>query len=164
MKLLPPLTCLLLGFSSVGTTASLAQGVGASLERIDQLEQQAPARQRAMNLARNTAITLNGGLSVYVPAACMFSSGGSGDSCLVENNSSGFLFRFHGGAPGWQQLGKPPSCTTEIVISPDGRTVTADRLQRPRRLNQAAQGLSAQLRSQLQRSRRQRLRAMPFSP
>lgn len=115
---------LLIGFSTGGTTAALAQGVEQTLERIDQLQEQAPARQRAMNLARNTAITLNGGLSVYRPAACMFSSGGSGGSCLVQNNNQGFLFRFNGGAPGWQELGKPPTFTTEILISPDGRTVS----------------------------------------
>ena len=79
---------------------------------------------RALNLARNTAVKLNGGLSVYMPAACMFSSGGSGGSCLAQTNSQGFLFRFNGGTPGWQQLGKPPTLTTEILISPDGRTVS----------------------------------------
>jgi hypothetical protein len=98
--------------------------VNQTLERIDALQQQAPARQRAMNLARNTVVKLNGGLSQYMPAACMFASGGSGGSCLVSNNAQGFLFRFNGGAPGWQQLGKPPTTTSEILISPDGRTVT----------------------------------------
>ena len=29
---------------------------------------------RALNLARNTGVTLNGGLSVYRPAACMFTT------------------------------------------------------------------------------------------
>jgi hypothetical protein len=124
MKRLAPLAGLLIGFSTCGATTALAQGVEPTLERIDQMQQQAPARQRAMNLARNTAIKLNGGLSAYVPAACMFGSGGSGGSCLVENNDQGFLFRFNGGAPGWQQLGQPPSFTTEILISPDGRTVS----------------------------------------
>ena len=103
--------------------AGFGQGVTETLERIDQLEQQAPARQRALNLARNTVVKLNGGLSQYMPAACMFSSGGSGGSCLVSNNDQGFLFLFNGGAPGWQQLGQPPTTTSEILISPDGRTV-----------------------------------------
>ena len=124
MKRLAPLAGLLISFGTCGATTALAQDVEQTLERIDQMQQQAPARQRAMNLARNTAIKLNGGLSTYVPAACMFSSGGSGGSCLVENNDQGFLFRFNGGAPRWQQLGKPPSFTTEILISPDGRTVS----------------------------------------
>ena len=100
-----------------------AQGVNQTLEKIDQLQQQAPARQRALNLARNTVVQLNGGLSQYMPAACMFASGGSGGSCLVSSTDQGFLFRFNGGAPGWQQLGKPPTITSEILISPDGRTV-----------------------------------------
>jgi hypothetical protein len=100
-----------------------AQGVNQTLEKIDQLQQQAPARQRALNLARNTVVQLNGGLSQYMPATCMFASGGSGGSCLVSSTDQGFLFRFNGGAPGWQQLGKPPTITSEILISPDGRTV-----------------------------------------
>jgi len=104
--------------------AGFAQGVNQTLERIDQLQQQAPARQRALNLARNTVVQLNGGLSQYMPAACMFSSGGSGGSCLVSSTNQGFLFRFNGGAPGWQQLGKPPTISSEILISPDGRTVS----------------------------------------
>ena len=105
-------------------SGGFAQGVNQTLERIDQLQQQAPGRQRALNLARNTVVQLNGGLSQYMPAACMFSSGGSGGSCLVSSTNQGFLFRFNGGAPGWQQLGNPPTISSEILISPDGRTVS----------------------------------------
>ena len=105
-------------------SGGFAQGVNQTLERIDQLQQQAPARQRALNLARNTVVQLNGGLSQYMPAACMFSSGGSGGSCLVSSTNQGFLFRFNGGTPGWQQLGNPPTISSEILISPDGRTVS----------------------------------------
>lgn len=125
---LPPQ--LLCGLLSCGLSALLAQptqaqanSVEQTLQRIEQLQQQAPARQRAMNLARNTAVRLNGGLGQYMPAACMFASGGSGGSCLVRQNSEGFLYRFPGGAPGWQQLGKPASISSEILISPDGRSV-----------------------------------------
>ena len=78
---------------------------------------------RAINLARNTAVKLNGGLTVYRPAACMFSTDISGGSCLVQTNSDGYLYRFLGGAPGWQQLGLPATTETELLISPDGRTV-----------------------------------------
>jgi len=107
----------------------LSQSVQQTFEQIDQLQETAPALQRAMNLARNTAVTLNGGLTKWSPASCMFSSGASGGSCLVQSDSQGFLFRcflfrFNGGTPGWQQLGNPPTTTTEILISPDGRTVS----------------------------------------
>lgn len=108
---------------AITPAAGLAQNVQDTLDRIDQLQQQATARQRAMNLARNTAVTLNGGLTQYIPAACMFTSGGSGGSCMVGNDSKGFLFRFNGGKPGWQEAGQPPTTTTEILISPDGRSV-----------------------------------------
>ena len=108
---------------ALAPATGLSQGVDQTLERINQLQEQAPARQRALNLARNTVVKLNGGLSTYIPAACMFSTGGSGGSCLVSSTAEGFLFRFNGGAPGWQQMGKPPTVTTEILISPDGRTV-----------------------------------------
>jgi hypothetical protein len=128
---MPRLTPIAGAFAAATATAlaltpgtGFAQGVNQTLERIDQLQQQAPARQRALNLARNTVVQLNGGLSQYMPAACMFSSGGSGGSCLVSSTNQGFLFRFNGGAPGWQQLGKPPTISSEILISPDGRTVT----------------------------------------
>ena len=107
--------------------AAMAQAPGPTVQqtfdRIDQLQQQAAARQRAINLARDTVVRLNGGLTQYMPAACMFASGGSGGSCLVQNDAQGFLFRFNGGAPGWQQLGMPPTTSSEVLISPDGRTV-----------------------------------------
>ena len=103
--------------------AALAQSVQQTLDRIDLLQEQAPARQRALNLARNAAVQLNGGLSRYRPAACMFSTGRSGGNCLVQADANGFLYRFNGGAPGWEQLGMPPTTTTEILISPDGQSV-----------------------------------------
>jgi hypothetical protein len=78
---------------------------------------------RAINLARNTTVKLNGGLTVYRPAACMFNTDFSGGSCLVQTNSDGYLYKFLGGAPGWQQLGLPATTETELLISPDGRTV-----------------------------------------
>jgi len=79
---------------------------------------------RAINLARNTAIKLNGGLSRYQPAACMFNTSENGGSCLVKLNQRGYLYRFRGGAPGWQQLGRPATTETELLVSPDGRSVT----------------------------------------
>ncbi|MFY8150274.1 MAG: hypothetical protein ACOVNL_13790 [Prochlorococcaceae cyanobacterium] len=78
---------------------------------------------RAVNLARNVAVKLNGGLGVYRPADCMFRSSSDGNTCLISRSAEGFLFRFLGGPPGWQQLGLPPTIETEILISPNGRAV-----------------------------------------
>ncbi len=78
---------------------------------------------RALNLARNHAVKLNGGLGVYRPAACMFSTEWSGSECLVRRDATGFLFRFLGGPPGWEQLNLAPTVETEILIAPDGRAV-----------------------------------------
>lgn len=96
--------------------------VDQTFQRLESLQQQAAARQRARNLARNTVVQLNGGLSRYMPEACMFSSG-SGGRCLIQESAQGFLFRFSGGAPGWQQLQLPPTSSSEILVSPDGRSV-----------------------------------------
>jgi hypothetical protein len=78
---------------------------------------------RALNLARNHAVKLNGGLGTYRPSACMFTTEWSGSECLVRRDESGFLFRFLGGPPGWQQLNLAPTVETEILIAPDGRSV-----------------------------------------
>ena len=77
---------------------------------------------RALNLARNTAVQLNGGLNVYRPAKCMFETAGAGNQCLISS-SDGYQFRFLGGVPGWQQLNIAPSVETEIRISSDGKSV-----------------------------------------
>jgi hypothetical protein len=87
------------------------------------LAQVSDANVRAVNTARNWAVNANGGLSVYVPAACMFETATGGGSCLVNTTPQGFFFRFVGGSPGWQAEGRPPSLETQIQISPDGRTV-----------------------------------------
>ena len=117
---------LLLGLALLAP-AAMAQAPGPTVQqtfdRIEQLQQQGAARQRAINLARDTVVRLNGGLTKYMPAACMFASGGSGGSCLVQSDAQGFLFRFNGGVPGWQQLGTPPTVSSEVLISPDGKTV-----------------------------------------
>ena len=81
------------------------------------------ARVRAVNLARETAVKLNGGLTLYRPAKCMFDTSQVEGNCLIRRDNQGFRFRFLGGAPGWQQLGLPPNWDTEILVSPDGRQV-----------------------------------------
>lgn len=78
---------------------------------------------RALNLARNAAVNLNGGLTVYRPDACMFSTSAPVNPCLVRNNAQGFLFRFLGGPPGWQVLNLPANRESELLIAPDGRSV-----------------------------------------
>lgn len=84
-----------------------------------------PASQiRALNLARNTAVTENGGLSVYRPQPCMFNTSGGGGECLVTDDASGYTFKFLGGKPGWPENGSNPTTETEIQVAPDGRSVT----------------------------------------
>lgn len=78
---------------------------------------------RALNLARNQAVQQNGGLSVYRPAQCMFQTADAGNECLLSMDEDGFVFRFLGGVPGWEQFQMPASVETEVRISPDGRTV-----------------------------------------
>ncbi|MEO1004106.1 MAG: hypothetical protein AAFX65_13480 [Cyanobacteria bacterium J06638_7] len=78
---------------------------------------------RALNLARNRAVQLNGGLSVYRPAQCMYGTADAGNDCLLSMDEDGFVFRFLGGVPGWEQFQMPASVETEVRISPDGRTV-----------------------------------------
>jgi hypothetical protein len=83
------------------------------------------SRVRALNLARNKAIQLNGGLNLYVPAACMFNTDQGGGDCLVRSNAEELVFRFPGGVPGWQQNNIPPTVETEIKVSADGRQILA---------------------------------------
>jgi hypothetical protein len=84
-------------------------------------QREGSASLRAVNMARMTAERLNGGLQVYRAAACMHQQ--SGGSCLIRSSSDGYLFRFYGGEPGWQQLGKTPTFETEILVAPDGRSI-----------------------------------------
>ena len=77
------------------------------------------AQTKAANQARMRAERLNGGLSRYRADRCMYVLRGEG--CLVSNTESGFVFRFQGGAPGWQQQTPPqPTLLTEIRVSADG--------------------------------------------
>lgn len=80
---------------------------------------------RALNLARNAAVLSNGGLTVYTPANCMFTTSAASNPCLVRNDADGFVYRFLGGPPGWEAKGLPATTETEIRIAPDGRRVVA---------------------------------------
>jgi hypothetical protein len=93
-----------------------------TLERIEEILRESQGLQRAINLARTTATQLNGGLSLYRPASCMF-AGISNNPCLISREGGSFVFRFSGGAPGWEQLKLAPVLETEIRISGDGRSV-----------------------------------------
>jgi len=105
--------------------ASLALGCGALLLSLPARAQGLPYNAiRALNLARNTGVALNGGLTVYRPAACMFTTSAPENPCLVKQSERGFLFRFLGGPPGWQALNQPPTRETELLIAPDGRSVS----------------------------------------
>ena len=84
------------------------------------------AIQRALNLARGTAVSLNGGLSQYRPGACMFASINN-NPCITRADSEGIEFTIPGGPPGWEQNGDGPSMITVVVISADGRSVLETR-------------------------------------
>jgi len=93
-----------------------------TLERIEELLRESQGLQRAINLARTTATQLNGGLELYRPASCMY-AGISNNPCLISRDGGSFVFRFTGGAPGWEQFKLAPALETEIRVSADGRTV-----------------------------------------
>lgn len=93
-----------------------------TLERIDEILRESQGLQRAINLARTTATQLNGGLNLYRPASCMY-AGISNNPCLISREGGNFVFRFSGGAPGWEQFKLAPALETEIRISGDGRSV-----------------------------------------
>ena len=77
------------------------------------------AQTKAANMARMRAEALNGGLRVYRSDRCMYVT--RGVDCLVSADEKGFLFRFLGGEPGWQQQTPPqPTLETEVLVSIDG--------------------------------------------
>lgn len=78
---------------------------------------------RAINLARTYVVRLNGGLEAYRPAQCMFATAAKSNPCLVRSDSRGFLFRFMGGPPAWEQNDSEPTVESEILISPEGTEV-----------------------------------------
>lgn len=107
-------------------TLSVALGLGAlsTLPAAGLAQGLVPDSQvRAINTARDAAINLNGGLGVYNPAKCMFETTKLTNPCLISNDQNGYVFRFLGGAPGWQVENLPPTVQTTIRVSTDGRTV-----------------------------------------
>lgn len=98
----------------------MALGLCTSLMVMVRAEQSLPfAQTKAANLARMRAESLNGGLGSYRAAGCMYETGAQ--SCLASKTNEGFLFRFKGGAPGWEQQNPPsPSLETSVLVSRDG--------------------------------------------
>lgn len=78
--------------------------------------------QRSVNLARDTAIRINGGLSQYRPAGCMF-RGSDRNPCIAQSGPQGIVFEIPGGPPGWEEARALPSIMTVLLISPDGRSL-----------------------------------------
>ena len=106
------------------TTLAVIAGTGAFAGAPALAQAPVPASQvRALNLARNTAVTENGGLSVYRPQPCMFQTSSGGGDCLVDASPSGYTYSFLGGSPGWPENGSDATTETEIEIAADGRSV-----------------------------------------
>lgn len=99
---------------SIGLALGLSSGLAV------RADQSLPfAQTKATNLARMRAESLNGGLGTYRAAGCMYETGGQ--SCLASKTDEGFLFRFQGGSPGWEQQTPPrPSLETTVLVSKDG--------------------------------------------
>jgi hypothetical protein len=79
------------------------------------------SQERAANLARMKAETLNGGLTKYRTAACMHQLGGG--TCMVRASTDGYRFQFLGGTPGWETMKRKATVETQIMVSPDGTKV-----------------------------------------
>ena len=80
------------------------------------------AARRAINLARGSAVALNGGLRIYRPGSCMFKSAVN-NPCLVHASRDGFQFLVPGGIPGWEQSSGEPETVTRVWVSGDGRSL-----------------------------------------
>ncbi len=119
---LAPAAALLLAATSAALVPALLPAA-----RAQTMDTATPARPlneiRALNLARNEGVRINGGLTVYRPANCMFTTSAATNPCLIRNNAEGFVYRFLGGPPGWEAKGLAATHETEIRISPDGRQV-----------------------------------------
>ena len=114
-------------FLAVSTTVSLLSASSIKAQTGANPATPAPinnplAIKRAFNLARDTGIKINGGLSNYRPARCMFDSTVN-NRCLAKRDASGMVFHFPGGSPGWQEAGRPPTIVTILRVAPDGRSV-----------------------------------------
>ncbi|NJK41417.1 MAG: hypothetical protein HC934_08775 [Acaryochloridaceae cyanobacterium SU_2_1] len=87
---------------SIATTQGGVQGIDADL-----------FLSRAKNIARQTAINVNGGLGNYRPEASMF--GPAATAPHVKNSDGSITFRFSGGIPGYTI----PSVETIVTVAPN---------------------------------------------
>lgn len=68
------------------------------------------------------AESLNGGVANYRADRCMYSTGAP--ACLVSASVDGYVFRFRGGPPGWQQRNPAqPTTLTTVTVTADGETI-----------------------------------------
>jgi hypothetical protein len=42
---------------------------------------------------------------------------------MISDTAKGFRFRFLGGAPGWVAKRQPATLETQVLVSPDGKTI-----------------------------------------
>ncbi|MEB3199166.1 MAG: hypothetical protein VKK62_01405 [Synechococcaceae cyanobacterium] len=116
-----PLLLVPLGGATVAAAPALDLLIGPAASRAQDV---APLNEvRALNFAREYAVRLNGGLTVYRPAQCMFTTSAATNPCLIRSDRKGFTYRFLGGPPGWVSQGKPATRETELKVSTDGRSL-----------------------------------------
>ena len=122
----PSLSCLPNDGTTTAPSTENESGSSQSLKSPSETTVDPLAARRAINLARGTAVSLNGGLSQYRPSTCMFASA-IGNPCITRSDSQGIEFTIPGGPPGWEQNDEGPSVVTMVVIAPDGRSVLESR-------------------------------------
>ncbi len=109
-------------FTANLSLSSIAILMNLSIELSQPTQPLLLAQNKATNLARMRAETINGGISAYRADKCMYLTGGQ--ECLASYTKEGFIFKFYGGKPGWQQSPFPkPTVETEILISSDGNRI-----------------------------------------
>ncbi|MGC6483402.1 MAG: hypothetical protein ACON4T_07560 [Synechococcus sp.] len=109
--------------TAISSGPSPYAGVDTDPEAVNWFVRNNPlAARRAMNLARGAATKRNGGLRIYRPGTCMYTSAAN-NPCLRHAGPQGFEFIIPGGEPGWEQTGIPPAISTRILVAVDGRSL-----------------------------------------
>ena len=110
------LLALATGLTLVASTLALAP-------RPAQAQPATAAVDRAARLGILAALVRTTIRAYRIPRFVTLGRALGGDILPSVGAIQGFLFRFQGGAPGWQQLGLQPNWDTEILVSSDGRQV-----------------------------------------